>query len=146
MAQRQLDLFEVAGSLSAELGAGRGARVCQARSPGHNGRPGARLPLVLDGFAFYDAALGDRREEPSLGDPRRPGPLVEAGLDPGRDGMVRQRPPLPSRSGLSQRASRRWTSLIDRPTFSARRRPQPISRARLALSGLPPRVPQSFWR
>ena len=55
-------------------------------------------------------------------------------------GTVRMCFPLPIRSAITQCSSRTWKSPIPSPTSSARRRPHPMSSARIARSRLPRRL------
>jgi hypothetical protein len=61
----------------------------------------------------------------------------------GGTGTVRSRLPLPTRSGSTQRASRSWMRSTSSATSSARRRPHPISSARMARSRQPMSVDRS---
>jgi hypothetical protein len=58
-------------------------------------------------------------------------------------GTVHSRLPLPARSGMTQRESRSWMSSKSKETSSARRKPQPISSARIARSRQPMSVERS---
>src|SRR5258707_861964 len=83
-------------------------------------------------FAPYAAGLVDRAEHRAFGNSGGSAPDVNRGLDPLRDGTVRICPALPFRSVITQCSSRTWMESIAKDRSSPRRRPQPISIARMA--------------
>jgi hypothetical protein len=131
--EEELDLFEVATALPAELGAGP-AQVMRSELLDSNllGRlldygPNRPVAQTLADFA----ALRDRSQQSALLKARGSDPGVDSLLDPDGDRTVRIRLPFPSRSANTQRPSRNWMVSTSRVASSRRRRAQPTSSARI---------------